>query len=313
MRGFTFIEFLIVISIIAVLLILTVPLGLDFYRNQQLDSVTQEVLQNLRRAHIDAMSQSGYSFGAQFGSEEYVLFQGESAATGENEEIFDIPGAISFSGINEVVFSKLTGEPSITGDINITNGISTTTISINSLGRLAYISYSEPQPPQGCWGTGGDCDAGCQYSDYGTEIGYYSEPDPPCNRECSLAGSFFVNPSGACSDDGTGNCYKMEDSTTQDTECSQGDACAEKCGGRCTPCEEIEDERECLRQDGCFLLSGPGDDFCVGTCTPCSEFEESEEECVHQLGCRWDVVAWYWNLAIPRSGYFNYTNCQWYE
>jgi hypothetical protein len=34
---------------------------------------------------------------------------------------------------------------------------------------------------------------------------------------------------------------------------------------------------------------------------------------VHQLGCRWDVVAWYWNLAIPRSGYFNYTNCQWYE
>jgi prepilin-type N-terminal cleavage/methylation domain-containing protein len=313
MKGFTFLELLIVISIISILLILTVPLGVDFYRNQQLDSVTQELLQNLRRAHLNAMSQSDYSFGIWFGSEEYKIFRGDSEENGENEEFFDIPGEISFNSPDEIVFSKLTGNPSFTGDIYITNGISTTTVNINSLGRLAYISYSEPSPPQGCWGTGGSCDSGCQYTNRGTVLDYYIEPDPLCNRECEPVGRYLVDPSGTCSSDGTGECYKLEDPTTQSTECTQGEACEEGCTGDCTPCEKIEDPRNCITQEGCNLLASPGGGFrCTGTCTPCREFD-IDETCAQQLGCTWKAAAWYWNLESPLSGYFNYTNCEWYE
>ncbi len=174
------------------------------------------------------------------------------------------------------------------------------------------VTIRDDDAYQGCWGIGGDCDDGCQYTNYGTPLDYYLEPDPPCNRECNPAGRFIVNPSGTCSDDGSGNCYKMEDPTIQNIDCNQGDSCEGKCGGRCTPCRNITDERQCLQQEGCTGFNTPWGFVCLGTCTDCEEFVQ-EESCSLQLGCSWSASAWYWNLATPRSGYFNYTNCQWYE
>jgi prepilin-type N-terminal cleavage/methylation domain-containing protein len=314
MRAFTFIELLIVIGIISVLLLLTIPLGIGFYKGQQLDSVAEGVLQNLRRAQLRAMSQSDYDFGVYFGSgniEEYILFQGDSYANGENEEVFDVPKGIYFSGLEEVVFSRTAGEPFLTGDISITNEISNVIISINNLGRISYAP-PEPPPPQGCWGTGGECDPLCHYDDYGIPTAAYREPIPPCNRECNPARNIFIDPSGACRDDGTDNCYKMTDPTTGYTECIQRESCEGRCEGICTPCREIIDPQECEQQEGCRAISSPGVFICRGECVSCEEFSEGGN-CSNQLGCGWDATAWYWELASPQSGYFNYVTCEWYE
>jgi len=164
-------------------------------------------------------------------------------------------------------------------------------------------------PPQDCWGIAGSCDSSCQHSNYGGLTAYYI--DPHCSEKCSPAGSFYVNPGGSCSGDGTGSCYKMEDSSTQYLSCSQGDSCEGDCGGRCTSCRELN-EKECEQQEGCDLVGGPGGFRCVGRCIPCEKFGD-EGGCSGQFGCEWKSTKWYWVLDNSSFGYSTSTNCEWYE
>lgn len=139
MKGFTLIEILIVITIMAFLVALTIPLGIQFYKNQQFDTIVDEVIQALRRAQWQAMSaKNDSSFGVYFKAGQYILFQGVSYIARNDEEIFDFSNDISFSGISEVIFSKIEGIPSSVGDITLTGSYETAIISINQVGRVNY-------------------------------------------------------------------------------------------------------------------------------------------------------------------------------
>ena len=140
-QGFTLIEILLAVAIISILAALTIPIGINFYTTQNLDSVSDGVIQALRRAQLKAMSQEGDSdFGVYIGSGKvghYSLFRGSSYINKEDEEIFDISNNISFGGdMTEVVFTKLYGIPNVTGDIILTLDGDTETININELGRI---------------------------------------------------------------------------------------------------------------------------------------------------------------------------------
>ncbi len=303
--GFTLIELIIYIAIVSLVLILSSNFAWDIIQGNTKSNSFREVQQNSRFA-IERVSRSlreGNDPGI-FTVSEGILYENETPLTTEQVEVTNFrvsPIANTYKINLTVEYNNISGRNEYEAESTLES-----TVAVLSEGGT-------PPPPQGCWGIGGDCDTDCQYADYGTEIGYYLEPDPPCNSQCSPAGEMIVNPSGTCSDDGSGNCYKMEDPTSQSIDCNQGEACAEDCRGNCTPCEEIVDPRTCVSQDGCNLLATPGGDFrCYGTCTPCFNFG-NEDDCSRQLGCSWSASAWYWNLAAPRSGYFNYTNCQWYE
>ncbi len=139
-KGFTLLEILIVFFIFGFLTSLTLPLGLEFHRSQELNSTTREIIQTLRETQVKSMSvEDDSSFGFYRKSEtpgEYVLFRGESYAAREEEEVFDINDNIFFEGVQEVTFSKLNGIPSTTGDITLNLGGKTKTININALGRV---------------------------------------------------------------------------------------------------------------------------------------------------------------------------------
>lgn len=140
MKGFTLLEILLVISIIVVLAVLIFPLSLNFYKNQQLESHSQQILQVLRRAQLKAMAiEEDSSFGVHFDNDEkkYTLFKGNSYSPADlNNEEFDFPGIITISGPSEVVFSKLEGMPSFIGDIILSSNGLTRTININPIGRI---------------------------------------------------------------------------------------------------------------------------------------------------------------------------------
>ena len=143
-KGFTLIEVLLIIAIIIALALLTLPIGINFYKTQQLDTVTNGIIQALRRAQLKAMSQTNDNFGIYLGSGQtgqYSLFKGDSYEDRTDEEVFDIINSISFSGVSEVVFSKLQGLPTLTGsgdDIILTADSETRIININEIGRINY-------------------------------------------------------------------------------------------------------------------------------------------------------------------------------
>lgn len=138
-KGFTLIEFLVVIVIFAVLISLTVPLGMDFYRNQQIDAQSQGVLQVLRQAQLKARSgEMDSSFGVYLTNDSYTLFKGASYDSRDlpYDRVFALPTIIRVSGLGEVVFSKLEGKPNVTGDIVLSSGKDSQTINVNEVGRI---------------------------------------------------------------------------------------------------------------------------------------------------------------------------------
>lgn len=139
MQGLTLVEILLVVMILAILVTLSLPITLDFYRSQQLDSCIQEIVQTLRRAQLKAMSiENDSSFGVYLTNVNYTLFKGSSFGNRDIEfdEVFDLSRTITVGGVQEVVFSKFEGLPSVTGDIILSNNRSSQTITINKIGRI---------------------------------------------------------------------------------------------------------------------------------------------------------------------------------
>jgi len=138
-KAFTLVETLLVIGIFTILVIATLPLSLDFYKKYQLNLCTEELVQSLRRVQLKSISiEQDSRFGIYFTEGKYVLFRGNSYAAREvqYDEIFDLPQTINISGLQEIVFTKAQGLPSVTGNIVLSNNIENKTIDINSLGRI---------------------------------------------------------------------------------------------------------------------------------------------------------------------------------
>jgi type II secretory pathway pseudopilin PulG len=302
-EGFTLIELIIYIAIVSLILILSSNFAWDIIQGNVKSNSSREVQQNARFA-MERVSRSLREGNDPliFSVVDGVLYESDAPLTSEQVRVVDF----SITSVSN------TYKISLTVEYNNISGRREYEAESTLESTIALFSGDISPPPEGCWGTGGECDLLCHYANYGIPTAAYREPIPPCNRECNPARNIFIDPSGACSDDGTGDCYKMADSTTGPTECIQRESCEGRCEGICTPCREIVDPQECEQQEGCRMIATPGGFMCHGECIACEEFPD-EENCSNQLGCGWNATAWYWELASPQSGYFNYVTCEWYE
>ena len=148
-KCFTLIEILLVLGILAILISLTLPLSLSFYKSQQLDSHTQDLIQVLRMAQLKAMTaEADSSFGIYFDEDQkkYTLFRGDffDPEAPDNEE-FDLPQIISINAsFSEIIFSKLEGKPNVFGNIVLDSNGESQIININKLGRISLIPATQP-------------------------------------------------------------------------------------------------------------------------------------------------------------------------
>lgn len=140
--GFTLIEVSLAIAIIMIVGGAGLFVGFDQYRGYSLLAERDNLAAMLQRARNQAMTNINEApHGLSVQSQNFVVFQGASYAARNTayDEIFPRYALVSTSGINEVVFRQLRGDVAAgTGDINLTNGLKTLTVSVNGEGRINW-------------------------------------------------------------------------------------------------------------------------------------------------------------------------------
>ncbi len=138
-RGFSLLELLIVIAIMAIL----AAVGAGFYRgvakNIEIQSVSKMIASDLRQMRAKSMAgESGYKWGARFvkdaGGDYYITFSTDgtnSTTTATTTLSSGITFSDPASGYKEIIFNKITGTipTATTTSIRIESTTATTTVS----------------------------------------------------------------------------------------------------------------------------------------------------------------------------------------
>jgi len=140
--GFTLIEILLYIAVFTLITGVSIPIYLSSQARNDFDITTVTIAQTLRRAQVLAQSVDGdTSWGVKIQSGSIIGFKGISYATRDTnfDEIFEIPGSLTPSGVQEVVFTKFTGLPQTTGSITLSSNTNETrNITVNTKGTVSY-------------------------------------------------------------------------------------------------------------------------------------------------------------------------------
>jgi len=139
-QGFSLIEMLLSIALIGVLAGLSVPVYSGYVGHNDVHIAAQTVTQAYRHAQQYARSGEGDSeWGVRVVNGSVTVFKGGSYATRDTayDEEFVLSQGMSVSGIEECVFTKMTGNPTVTGEVFLSSnaGISRV-ISVNEKGMV---------------------------------------------------------------------------------------------------------------------------------------------------------------------------------
>lgn len=139
--GFTLIEVLLVIVLIATITAFSVPVFSSLVASTELNESVDKVVHSLRRAQLLSEAQSEDSiWGVFIDTNKAVIFAGSTYATRNTnfDEEYSFNEQINVSGVTEVSFSKLDGEPSVTGLTTLENSFGSHEITINNEGVITY-------------------------------------------------------------------------------------------------------------------------------------------------------------------------------
>lgn len=142
MKGFTIVELLLTIAMIAIITGVAIPLYSISQSKDDLETESSMVASAIRSARIFSTSgkeNSEWGFHVETGK--LIIFKGASYPSRDTsfDEELQIGESIAFSGLNDIYFTKLYGIPNTTGSLVLTipNG-STKNIEINGQGTISY-------------------------------------------------------------------------------------------------------------------------------------------------------------------------------
>jgi len=139
--AFTLIEILIVIALFSSVVLIGVPLSQSNLNSSEVETATEVSVSSIRIAEAYSRSSTGDSdWGVHFQNNKVIVFKGSDFLARDQE--YDIEtifsNKIGFTGLGEIVFSKLRGLPDVSGNIYINTIDRTQTITINDVGGLDY-------------------------------------------------------------------------------------------------------------------------------------------------------------------------------
>lgn len=140
LRGFTLIEILLSLSMMAVIAAFSLPVALNYQQRSGAHIAKDTTAQQLRRAQTLSVAGEGDdSWGVYIQTGTVTLFKGSSYAARDTsyDEENSIQSSIAVSGVSEVVFDRVTGIPSTTGAIMLDSATGQTyTVTIYSTGLI---------------------------------------------------------------------------------------------------------------------------------------------------------------------------------
>lgn len=140
--GFTLLEILIAIGIMITVGTIGFVSGLGQYQSYVLKAERITVVSLLQQARSRAMNNVGeVPHGLSIQNQDFVLFEGGSYASRDQsaDQLVPRSGLITFSGISEAVFSRLSGDlVTSAGNFILSNGATEFTITLNNEGRISW-------------------------------------------------------------------------------------------------------------------------------------------------------------------------------
>ena len=147
MHGFTLIEILVSLAILAVIVTVALQGVTQFRASSDLDSASEQAVSFLSEARGKTLASKGDTqYGVRFNLNTFVLFSGGSfASSTAGNKAYPLPGDIEISsialagGVKDVLFERLTGDTAGIGTITfrIKNNIShTRTVTLSGTGLI---------------------------------------------------------------------------------------------------------------------------------------------------------------------------------
>lgn len=126
-KGFTALELLMVVSIMAILATIIISPFAAFRNSKVLDTASEETLAVLSEARGDTLSaKAGYQYGVHFEVAQIVLYRGATYSSSDaNNKVIVLDSALEVSSITlagggaDVLFDRLTGKTSQSGTVVI--------------------------------------------------------------------------------------------------------------------------------------------------------------------------------------------------
>jgi hypothetical protein len=190
-KGFTAMELLIALGLVAVTAGVTIPVYNEYRVNNDVNVTTEAIVQFLRGAQT--LSQSG-KFDSVWGvyAPEATLFAGEAydVRNTEHDVVYLVPPTIDTDGIDEVVFTRLDGKPSQTGNIRVISTISGKyrEITIDPNGIITVGELLDLAPGEGAAGGAGGTTTGGSTTEGSSTGGSTTEGTTGGSTEGSTSG-----------------------------------------------------------------------------------------------------------------------------
>lgn len=140
-RGFSLLEAILSIAIIAILAGIAVPIYRSFLYRDDMEVMTNNIVRSLRRAQFLAQGSVEDSiWGVYLENNNVTIFKGDSYLTRDInfDEEFPLENSVSLSGLNEIKFDKFTGIPQNYGQIILNTANENKNITINEKGMVSY-------------------------------------------------------------------------------------------------------------------------------------------------------------------------------
>lgn len=139
MKGFTIIELILIISLLGILAGVGSPFISSFITRDNWHVATDRITSELWKAQSYAMEGKSINGSKVWGvfliGNVFRLFNGDCNNPNYKED-FAVPNGISVTGISNLVFDNLRGEPDAAVVMSVTSNLGSSSISVNAAGMI---------------------------------------------------------------------------------------------------------------------------------------------------------------------------------